>query len=186
LKRLQTLWFDGVGKNDIKLVDPTDGYGKRADRARRDLSKYLGVSRSLLFRDVARFPKSFALLLLTFLALGWSISLGLIYYPLPIVGILKGWFAVRLTELITALIPAFNIGIINLANVETAFEEGGRFLGTMDFVATLACIALEFYLALAMYWGVKQSLALPHRAESRMVESIEGTPRASADSSTTR
>ena len=55
----------------VKLVGPVGGFHRRAIESRRKLGEFLGVGRSLIFRDFQRFPWFFGGILATVLALGW-------------------------------------------------------------------------------------------------------------------
>ena len=159
----------------VALVNPSGGKSRRAAESRKRLQAFLDVSDSLWFRDVRRFPWSFGGILFAFAALGWTLSDVLLSTNLPRIGVpAKDWLRDRIMNTIASFIPAYDLGVINLGFLENAFSvAGGNFVGTIELVATIICVAFSFYMALFVYWGMKQWLQLPEWREEKMLASLE-------------
>ena len=149
----------------VKLVDSAGGFCRRATESREKLASFLGVGRSLFFRDFQRFPWFFGVILATFVALGWALSSIFLLT-------LKYLFRGIMMDSITAIIPAYDLILLDLSWVQRAFSENGEFSGAISLIASVGCIALGFYASLALYWKVKQVLKLSERKEQRLLSRL--------------
>ncbi len=166
----------------VALLDPSGGNSRRAAESRKRLQKFLNVSDSKWFRDVRRFPWSFGGILSAFGALGWILSHLLLSGTLPLIEVpicvpAKDWLRDLIVEAIECLIPAYNLGVIDLAFLEKAFSKegccGGEFFGAIELVAAIMCVVFSFYVVLFLYWMVKKWLQLPEWREGKMLSSLE-------------
>ena len=159
----------------VALVDPSGGNSRRAAESRKRLQKFLNVSDSQWFRDVRRFPGSFGGILFAFAAGGWILSDFLLSTNLPRIGVpVKDWLRDGIMTTIASLVPAYDLGVINLEFLENALSvTGGNFVGTIELVATIICVAFAFYMVLFVYWGMKQWLQLPEWREEKMLARLK-------------
>lgn len=162
----------------VELCDPTDGYERRARESRFHIEKFLKVGRTAAFRDLRRFLWMFAPLLLVFLGLGRLLSHALLNvkplgWPLTVQEFIRD----RIRDAVVGVIPQVHIPyVINLKGLEDAFTEGGAFWGSIEFAASVVCIALSFYVALWLYWSVKRWLRLPSICEAGMMKKLAAIP----------
>ena len=167
----------------VALVDPSGNNSQRARESRKRLGAFLDVSSSQFFRDVQRFPWCFGGILFVFAALGWSLSHVLLATPLPLIGIsAKDLLRDRIIDIIASVIPAYDLGLINLEFLENAFSvTKGEFVGAIELSSTIVCVAFSFYLALFAYWGTKLLLLLPERREEQMLVRLEAIKESKSD-----
>ena len=149
----------------VKLVDSAGGFRRRATESREKLAGFLGVGRSLFFRDLQRFPWFFGVIFATFVALGWALSSIFLLT-------LKDLFRDIVMDTITAIIPAYDLSLVDLSWVQRAFSENGEFSGVINLIASVGCIASGFYASLALYWKVKQVLKLSEWKEQRLLSRL--------------
>ena len=149
----------------VKLVDSAGGFSQRATESREKLAEFLGVGRSLFFRDFQRFPWFFGVILATFVALGWALSSIFLLT-------LKDLFRDIVMDTITAIIPAYDLSLVDLSWVQRAFSENGEFSGAIDLIVSVGCIAFGFYVSLFLYWIVKQISGLPEWKEQRLLSCL--------------
>ena len=157
----------------VKLVDPVGGFHRRATECREKLAEFLGVGQSLVFRDFQRFPWCFGGILVTFVALGCALSSIFLLNPLPVIGVpLKDWLRDKVMDTIAAIIPAYDLILVDLSWVQRAFSENGEFSGAIDLIVSVGCIASGFYISLFLYWGVKQIFGLSEWKEQRLLSRL--------------
>ena len=159
----------------VALVDPSRSGPECARRSRKVMETFLNAGRSLFFRDVRRFPWPLGPVAGAFAALGWALAYGLLAAPLPVIeASAQEWLRDRVMAVIVALIPGYDLGLIDLAFLENAFgASDGRFAGVVDFAAAGACVGFAVYAALFGYWGVKRLFRLPERMERRMLARLQ-------------
>ena len=157
----------------VKLVDPAGGFHRRATESREKLAGFLGVGRSLVFRDFQRFPAFFLGILAAFVALGFVLSSILLLKPLPIIGVpLKDCLHDIAMDTIAAIIPAYDLMLVDLTWVQRAFSENGEFAGAIDLIVSVGCIAVGFYVALFLYWVLKRVLRLSEWKEQQLLSRL--------------
>ena len=150
----------------VELVNSAGGFRQRATESREKLAEFLGVGRSLAFRDFRRFPRFFGIILATFVALGWALSCILLRSPV------KDWFQQIAMDTIAAVIPAYDLKLFDLSWVERAFSENGEFSGAIELIVSVVCIAIGFYVSLFFYWGVKRLFRLSEWREQRLLSRL--------------
>ena len=101
----------------------------------------------------------------TFGVLGWVLSNILLLT-------LKDLFHDKVMNTITAIIPAYDLILVDLSWVERAFSKDGEFSGAIDLIVSFSCIAFGFYVSLFLYWIVKQVSRLPERKEQRLLSRL--------------
>ena len=154
-------------------MDSAGGFRRRATESREKLAGFLGVGRSLFFRDFQRFPWFFGAILFIFVALGCALSSFLLLVPMPVIAVpLKDLFRDIMMDSITAIIPAYDLILLDLSWVQRAFSENGEFSGAINLIVSVGCIALGFYASLALYWKVKQVLKLSEWKEQRLLSRL--------------
>ena len=157
----------------VKLVDPAGGFHRRATESREKIAKFLGVSRSLFFRDFQRFRWFFGGILLIFVVLGWALSSILLLKPLPVIGgPLKDCLRGIAMDTITAIIPAYDLILVDLSWVQRSFSGNGEFSGVINLIVSVGCIAIGFYVSLFLYWKVKQIFRLSEWKEQRLLSRL--------------
>ena len=157
----------------VKLVDSAGGFCRRATESREKLASFLGVGRSLFFRDFQRFPWFFGAILFIFVALGYALSSVLLLVPMPVIAVpLKDLFHDIMMDLITAIIPAYDLILFDLSWVQRAFRENGEFFGAINLIVNAGCIVFGFYVSLFLYWKVKQVLKLSEWKEQRLLSRL--------------
>ena len=157
----------------VKLVDSAGGFCRRATESREKLAGFLGVGRSLFFRDFQRFPWFFGAILFIFVALGCALSSFFLLAPMPVIAVsLKDLFRDIMMNSVTAIIPAYDLILLDLSWVQRAFSENGEFSGVINLIASVGCIASGFYASLALYWKVKQVLKLSEWKEQRLLSRL--------------
>ena len=150
----------------VELVNSAGGFRQRATESREKLAEFLGVGRSLAFRDFRRFPRFFGIILATFVALGWALSCILLRSPV------KDWFQQIAMDTIAAVIPAYDLKLFDLSWVERASSENGEFSGAIELIVSVVCIAIGFYVSLFFYWGVKRLFRLSEWREQRLLSRL--------------
>ena len=127
-------------------MDSAGGFCRRATESREKLASFLGVGRSLFFRDFQRFPWFFGAILFIFVALGCALSSFLLLVPMPVIAVpLKDLFRDIMMDSITAIIPAYDLILLDLSWVQRAFSENGEFSGAINLIVNAGCIAFGFY-----------------------------------------
>lgn len=167
----------------LEMCAPTDGFKERAKTARSKIGKFLRVGQSAIFRDIKRFFWPFAPLLFIIFLLGHTLSRLLISLQINGSGqSLRDILLEYVRTLIESFLPSLQglpdrLGsiinyLIPLEDLRECFEKGGYLAGALEFLVTLICIALSFYLALWFYWQVKQWCSWPARREQKMLDKI--------------
>ena len=92
---------------------------------------------------------------------------------MPVITVpLKDLFRDIMMDSITAIIPAYDLILLDLSWVQRAFSENGEFSGVINLIASVGCIAAGFYASLALYWKVKQILKLSEWKEQRLLSRL--------------
>jgi predicted acylesterase/phospholipase RssA len=167
----------------VELCNPTKGKKERAKAARYKIEKYLRIGQSTLFKDTKRFPWTFTPMLLFFLLLGHTVSTILITWKIgksgqSIEDILTESVRARAESFIPSLqwLPDWCRDIINYAvhleDLQKCFEKNGSLAGTLEFIVAIVCVVLSFYVALWLFWVVKQWSNLSSSCEQKMMEKL--------------
>ncbi len=165
----------------VELCNPAGGYGERAKAARLKMEKYLRVGQSTLFKDIKRFPWSFAPLLFVFLLIGHAFSNLLVAWKFgghSVQDIVTEYVCSRIERCFPLLdwLPEWLVNPVNyfvhIKELRQCFEACGFLCGTVEFIITILCIALPFYIALWLYWEVKQQNRWASRCERKMLDGL--------------
>jgi hypothetical protein len=59
-----------------------------------------------------------------------------------------------------------------LEDLQKCFEKNGSLAGTLEFIVAIVCVVLSFYVALWLFWVVKQWSNLSSSCEQKMMEKL--------------
>ena len=162
----------------LEVCDSKAGFSNRAEQARLKIETFLRIGQKPVFRDWKRYPWPIAPILAAFVILALVIG-KILTNPLTLLGgfCFKEFLVGVMRKGILALIPKIEIPyLVNLTEIEKAFQQGGDYFGSVNLLASLSCYAVGFYLAMYLFWMAKRWTRLPERCESNMMDRLRNIP----------